>query len=271
MLHEFITENRAEIIARTRAKVAERSAPRPTAEELQNGIPLFLSQLIEHLRTSTLTSKESRQSAAMHGSNLLKMGLTIAQVVHDYGDVCQAVTELAHEMKAPITTFEFHIFNGCLDDAIAEAVTEYLRLRQRSTTAEGIERLGVLAHEMRNRLHAATLAFEILRKGKVGIGGSTGAVLSRNLKGLCDIIDRSLSEVRLESNNQKRERVDVAEFIEEIELDAALEQTPVASCSPSPPSRAGWTSRLTGSSSRRRSPTCCRTRSSSATPTVMSL
>lgn len=223
MLHEFLTANKGAIIERTRAKVAERSAPRPTAEELQQGIPLFLNQLIENLRLSTRgTSKAITESATLHGGDLLKMGLTVAHVVHDYGDLCQAVTALADEMHAPITAAEFQIFNGCLDDAIANAVTEYVLQRQRSNTVEGNERLGFLAHELRNHLSAATLSFEILKKGSVGIGGSTGAVLGRSLLGIRDLIDRSLAEVRLEAGLYKRERVSVSELMADVEVEAAL-------------------------------------------------
>lgn len=224
MLFEFLTEHREEIIARTRAKVAERSAPRPTAEELQHGVPLFLSQLIENLRLHTrYTSEAVGQSATRHGGDLLRIGYTVAQVVHDYGDVSQVVSELADEMKALITMDELQIFNRCLDDAIAEAVTEYVRQRQRATAEEGVERLGVFAHELRNRLHAAMLSFDILKKGRVGIGGSTGAVLGRSLRGLRSLIDRSLAEVRLDSGIQTRERISVAELMEEIEIDTTLE------------------------------------------------
>ena len=49
MLPEFLRANREEIIARTRAKVLGRAAPRPTDTELQTGIPLFLDQLIDAL------------------------------------------------------------------------------------------------------------------------------------------------------------------------------------------------------------------------------
>ena len=56
----------------------------------------------------------------------------MSQVVHDYGDVCQAITELAVEMDAPISTDDFRMLNRCLDDAIAGAVTEYGRERNQS-------------------------------------------------------------------------------------------------------------------------------------------
>jgi hypothetical protein len=109
------------IIARTRAKVAARSAPRATEAKLENGIPLFLDQLIDMLRSPQTASAGLAESATKHGRALLKRGFTVAQVVHDYGGVFQAVTELAGETKEPITADEFHTFNRCLDDAIAGA------------------------------------------------------------------------------------------------------------------------------------------------------
>ena len=47
VLHEFLSSKRDEIIARTKAKVAARAAPRATEAELTHGIPLFFDQLIE--------------------------------------------------------------------------------------------------------------------------------------------------------------------------------------------------------------------------------
>ena len=40
------------------------------------------------------------ETAAKHGKELLQRGFTIAQVVNDYGGVCQTITELAIEMAA---------------------------------------------------------------------------------------------------------------------------------------------------------------------------
>ena len=53
----------------------------------------------------------------------------MSQVVHDYGDVCQAITDLAVEAAKPISADDFRTLNRCLDDAIAGAVTEYGRER----------------------------------------------------------------------------------------------------------------------------------------------
>lgn len=221
MLSDFITQNHSEIVERSRARVARRSAPRPTDEELNSGIPLFLDQLAEALRASTGNAAIGA-SAARHGADLLRTGFTVAQVVHDYGDVCQTITELALERNAPISTEDFRKLNKCLDDAIAEAVTEYSRLREGSRDHGETERLGFLAHELRNKINAAMLAYGIIKEGQLGLGGSTGAVLERNLRGLNDLITRSLADVRVESGLQHRERINVRELVEELEAEGSM-------------------------------------------------
>ena len=43
------------------------------------------------------------------------------------------------------------------------------------------ERLGFLAHELRNQIHTASLALMAIKSGSVGVAGATGAVLERSL------------------------------------------------------------------------------------------
>jgi hypothetical protein len=159
----------------------------------------------------------------MHGRDLHQLGFTVAQVVRDYGDVCQAVTELANEADTPIRTEEFHTLNRCLDDAIAEAVTEFSRLRDSSFVSGETMRSGELAHELGNRASAATLAFSLLQRGNVAVNGSVGAVVKRNLRRLSTLIDRSLLEAHVDTGNVHRQRTSVYELIEEAEVDGAME------------------------------------------------
>ena len=221
MLYEFIIENRGELIERCRAKISSRPAPQPTDVELEHGVPLFLDQLVDTLRRALSSNAAIDDSATKHGHDLLARGFTIAQVVHDYGGVCQAITELAGERNAPIKPGEFQVLNRCLDEAIAAAVTEYTRLRAR----EGTERLGMLAHELRNQLNNAILSSDMLKSGSVGWTGSTGAVLTRSLMGLKTLIDRELADVRIGSGNCQLATLVVRDFIADIEVAAAMEAT----------------------------------------------
>jgi signal transduction histidine kinase len=246
MLHEFLTDNRADLIERCRLKVAQRSASRVRPAELTHGIPLFLDQLIKTLQVEQTAepmksrrvsgpagggspvSSELGTTAALHGRELLQQGFTVDQVVHDYGDLCQAITDLAFERNAPIAIDEFRTLNRCLDNGIAEAVTEYAYQRNSAMTNTGAqalhERLGFLAHELRNLLHTATLAFTAIKAGSVGVTGSTGAVLERSLIGLRTLVDRSLADVRVAAGIPPRhELISLAEFVGQIGISALLE------------------------------------------------
>jgi signal transduction histidine kinase len=223
MLREFLLENRAAILERARAKASERAFPHPDEDDLE-GIPLFFDQLIDALlrRTANHDARRIGVTATSHGIDLQRLGFSASQVVHGYGDICQAVTEVAGELDTLISPSEFHTLNRCLDVAIAEAVTGFQRQREQELAGKEVERLGFLAHELRSALSAAILAFEILKTGTSGIGGSTGGVLERNLARLRELIDRSLAEVRLGAGSQLRSRIAVRDMIAEVEATAGV-------------------------------------------------
>ena len=217
-MHRFLKNNRDALIARCKAKVAQRPYRAATTEQLANGVPLFLDQLTktlqaeedgevgESLRISGAAGGDTAQlsemgiGAAAHGAQLLSLGFTVDQVVHDYGDLCQAITDLAVERDAPFAIDEFRTLNRCLDNAIADAVTAFSHRRDAAVALDQAEqsneRLGQLAHELRNSLHSATLAFAALESGSLPVGGSTGAVLKRSLRAMAALLQRTLDELR---------------------------------------------------------------------------
>ena len=228
MLQEFVELHRDELIRRCRDKVSRRSLPLPTEAEIAHGVPLFLDQLVAALRSGgERLNSAIADGALLHGQELLRYGFTVSQVVHDYGDVCQSITELALEVDAPIATEDFRTLNRCLDDAIASAVTEFGRATRQTWVDERghpeHHRLGFFAHELRNLVNTAVVAFEVLKKGDVGVGGSTAAVVDRSLMSLRELIARALVEVRLTEGVQKRERIAVAGFVWQLAAGAALE------------------------------------------------
>ncbi len=153
----------------------------------------------------------------------------MSQVVHDYGDICQSITELALELRAPIATDDFRTLNRCLDDAIAGAVTSFQRESQESSADHARdrsnERVGFMVHELRNLVHTATVAFEVLQTGSVGVTGNTGAVLKRSLGGLRELIDHALDDVRIGQQRRRRNRVLVSNLMEEVNDSATLAAT----------------------------------------------
>lgn len=227
MLENFIVSHRETIITRCREKAATRPLHGPIETESVHGVPLFLDQLMEALRHGSGSNPEIGRSAIHYGHDLLLRGFTVSQVVHAYGDVCQAITDLAVEMNAPIDASDFRTLNRCLDDAIAGAVTEYGRERDRATmdgtAASGGARPGFLAHELRNLVNTAILAFEVLKTGNVGVAGSTGGVLHRSLLGLRSLVGQSLAGVRVTQGVQTQEPILLSGFIEEIGAAATID------------------------------------------------
>ena len=138
----------------------------------------------------------------MHGNELLRLGFSVDQVVHGYGDVCQSVTELAVEHEAVISNDEFRTLNRCLDNAIADAVTSYGRTRQLSAHGEAEtlqSRLQTYSDEHKRLVDIATQALMAIKSGNIGLGGATGTLLVHTLGELRALPERALPQIRAES------------------------------------------------------------------------
>lgn len=246
MMHVFLAENRAELERRCRDKVAKRPLRFSTEIQLREGIPIFLDQLIRTLKAeeagklaqslaisgpadgSAQGTSELADSASTHGGKLLALGYSVSQVVHDYGDLCQAVSDLAVALGEQFAVEEFRTLNRCLDNGIAEAVSEFTQRRDVLIANEQAlalsQRIGFFAHELRNHLSTAGLAVAAIKQGGMGVTGATGAVLDRSLVGLRTLIDRSLAEVRVEAGlTLQRSVFSLDNFISELSHSASLE------------------------------------------------
>ena len=205
MLHDFLTTNRNELIVRCKAKVAKRSASSRTKgqADADKGVPMFLTQLVETLRREQSSPSDPDnppgsgvigEAAALHGADLLRRGYTVDEVVHDYGDVCQSVTDMVVEQKASVTADEFRTLNRCLDDAIADAVTAYAH--GHATGHRKKLDNGSLADEQQRLSRLAIQTFDAIKTGRVGMNGATGRVLDKTLIELSDLIEQSRSDKR---------------------------------------------------------------------------
>jgi hypothetical protein len=205
MLHEFLTTNRRRLIGECKKKAAKRFEPTAAASSVEHGVPIFLEQLIETLESEQRTSDRSGYSeptpeptaigraAALHGAELLRRGFTVDQVVHDYGDVCQAVTALAVEQSVTISSDEFRTMNRCLDDAIADAVSAFGEAHQISVdrqTQTAQQRLVDYTADHRRLIAIAQQSFRAIKTGNIGIGGATGSLLEHTLKELEALTER---------------------------------------------------------------------------------
>ncbi len=202
MFHTFLSENRSIILTQIRQKSLSIGGKKDTSEIYEKGLPLFFDSVIEALKRDlepfrVIKSVVPLDAAARYGRELLRLGYTISQVVHLYGIVCQAVMETVTIKDFNIAGPEYKKFNLCFDDSIAAAVTEYEKVKKENSQYQESEKLGFLVHELRNMVTSAHLSLQMIKKGVVGVSGSTGGVLERSLNRMRELIDRTLNEVRL--------------------------------------------------------------------------
>jgi len=209
MLYEFLAENRQLLIDRCREKVAKRFEPTAAAPSVDHGVPPFLEQLIDTLKREQITSDRTADSeptpartaigrtAALHGTDLLRQGFSVDQVVHAYGDLCQCVTALAVDRAVAISTDEFRTLNRCLDNAMADAVAAFGAGRQGSLdrqTHTAQQRLVDYIADHRRLVMIARQSLAAIKTGNIGPGGATGTLLELTLTQLDALTDRLQSE-----------------------------------------------------------------------------
>lgn len=213
MLREFVLQNRQEVIDRCRSKVELRLGHPGSTVAPEEVVPMFLDQLVDKLVNpdenqdygpvlANAEWSELRETASLHGAEMLKSRYTVKEVVQEYGDVCQAVTELAHEKDVAVSAREFGILNLCLDCAIAYAVASFGKARDGivSDRAEDLHaRLEQFSLDHERVTKIAAEALSAMQAGSVGVNGATARLLEQSLDELSWLIKRVLPELRLAS------------------------------------------------------------------------
>jgi hypothetical protein len=225
MLKDFLLQNQSAILALTEQKTLQLAGNHPSSDRLKEGLPIFFGQIVEVIShagspeapppkdldaiakaadrgdepgmaeaANQPLEAELARSAGRHGFEMLRLGYTLSHVVHAYGAMCQAITEIATEQDAPIETSEFHALNRCLDVAIAGAVTDFQSRKDSEESRLNSKLGGSPANEMLSAVTRAKIAFQAIRRGTVGAHGSTGQALVNSLTRLEKLIEQSLAD-----------------------------------------------------------------------------
>ena len=222
MLDDFLAQHRHEIIRRCRQRVAARVCPAPTDREIDEVPPLIVNQLHDVLaRTAQAASPQAFRPPPRQ---LPLEGLTLAQLIHDLGDTCCVVNELAAE--AAIGPAELQLLNTCLDAAIASAVSEQQRPRLAPSGTDDAatdHALSFFVHELRNLVNTAIVAFQVHKTGTPEFNSPSTAIVQRSLLALRSLIARPLAQVRVAHGLEHQELIAVADVVREQVAAAGLE------------------------------------------------
>jgi hypothetical protein len=240
MLNEFVAAHQDELNRRCSARVLQRNPDTPP--ERIDGIATFIRQLIAALQTEHAGKHQENMHllgdpggvemrsdigdyAARIGKDLLAQGVEIHEVVHHYGDVCQAITDLAIEMGVQADIDEYRTLNRCLDNAIAHAVKEFsyhhdVATAQQSTMRSNAQTSAFL-QELRKLLGTASLAYSASRTGGLPMHGATGTILERTLQQIGRLIDSFAEDLQGAPAPDVLDVYSVAPLIEDVFATAA--------------------------------------------------
>jgi signal transduction histidine kinase len=216
-----------QLTAADRALLIERSQAART-RDARTSLAAFLDALVKSFRVDPAPNPLADDAARQHGKAMREQDFSVADVVHDYGALRQAIVELAQEREAPVGIADMAALGRRIDHAAGVAAGEFVSQHTAALTAEHEEdvnhRLGVFAHALRNHVTTATLAVHISRNGNAGLEGPSGKILDRSLKGLAQLIDRSLAEALLAHETVvEPEMFSLGEFIADLQASASLE------------------------------------------------
>src|SRR5207302_4205720 len=101
---------------------------------------------------------------------------------------------------------DYRLFNQYFDSATGVAIEQYWMRARGQQEQEHAEYVGVLAHELRNALATARMAFAILKASDGVRYEKAATILERSLGRLTDVVDQTLLAVRLESQAQPEQQ-----------------------------------------------------------------
>jgi hypothetical protein len=228
-LDEILAAQRAELLARWRARVTGSLAPETVPiPEINNSVPAFLDELVNALREArtgapAAPALEHSETASEHGLQRFRAGFSIQAVVREYGVLRECMLELIKESNTPISITEFEVLSQALNTGITDAVSRFSQERDLQLQHQAGEHLAFLAHELRNPLVSARFALDLLRLKKKDGDLRELHVIQRSLSRLQELIDRSLVEIRLRRMETRREPTRLGALVRDIATESEVD------------------------------------------------
>ena len=136
--------------------------------ELMDQMPAFVVEIIAALNPDTAPQPTASDNAEEHGAQRLRLGFDVGEVVREYGLLHECIVDLAEQAGLTLTVHEQRVVAKWLNAGIADAVAQYGKQRDLELQRQASEHLGFIAHELRNPMSAAMLAFRRLKTGRAG-------------------------------------------------------------------------------------------------------
>jgi signal transduction histidine kinase len=225
-LHELLKRQREDLIKRWGQRItgSGQQSGQLTPGELLDRMPFFVDEIIGALYPEALPLPPAQVNATEHGAQRFGLGFDVGEVVREYGMLQDCILDLAREESVTVRLDEHVILNRWINAGIALALSQYVSQRELELQRQSSEHLGFIAHEVRNPLGAAKLAFTHLRATMLAAGGRAVDVLERNLKRTTDVVDGALTHASLKMGVLPHPQlIRLRPFIDELLLESSVD------------------------------------------------
>jgi signal transduction histidine kinase len=223
-LVEFIESNRERIVRRWQRNAEERMSLDLSKSQLRNDLPHFIDDVIEALRDPGGRWPHT-EGAKKHGRQRMRVGVKIGSLTEEMTLVGETVAELAFEDSEDFASDDVLRMMAIIGRGAAASVSAYAALRDRELADQAAQHFSFIAHEIRNPLHNARLAAQVLAIAPESEREKHQERLDHALADLTELVDDSLIEARLYGDPRLDiERADARELVEAACGDLAAQQ-----------------------------------------------
>ncbi len=200
----------------------------PTVE-LVDHLPQFVDEIIATLSAGARTppvepSTEVSATAAEHGTQRLRLGFSLDSVIREYGALRDAILSTAVEAGILPSLDEIQLVFDCIITGIAHAVSEYTYQRDAELRRQANEHFAFIAHELRNPLASAAMAFQQLKESGTMPALRAVAILERGIHRTAELVDQTLQTARIASGIElRRQQTTLGALFADVELGALPE------------------------------------------------
>ena len=195
-LADFIEAHQQQLVLLWQEHARERLELQLDESALLDHLPDFVSDLVEALR-----SDEGRwphvESAKGHGRQRLKVGVDIGSLTREMTLVGEMVAELAEQHGEIFPCNDLLRLMSLIGQGAAASVSAYAKVRDEQLAEQAAQHFSFIAHEIRNPLHNARLAADVLARVPESDREQYRKRLDLALTQLENLVDDSLIEARL--------------------------------------------------------------------------
>jgi signal transduction histidine kinase len=227
-LYDLLVTKRDEVMHRWKKIVQGTLAPNTIPSvELLDHLPQFVDEIIAALRgtrISAMNAIEDGTTAADHGTQRLRLGFSLDSVVREYGALRDAIIATAVDAGLEPSLADLQLIFDCTITGIAQAVSEYTFQRDAELRRQANEHFAFIAHELRNPLASAAMAFQQLKETGAMPQLRAVTILERGIHRTVELVDQTLQTSRTSSGIElRRQRTTLAALFTDAELGALPE------------------------------------------------